>query len=108
MFFVFVIYMAITTTIVILEEIGSLDIDVFTQIYFGMTFCGFMMLTLFIPRQHDQLGLWTETVLIFVLGAVLIIIIVDLWDDVKRVWLSFDGAFGILLDNSYSLRAVIM
>ena len=98
--------MAITSIVVIYEEIGGLHIDGFTQIYFGITFCGFVVLALFIPRQHDQLGLWTETVCIFVLGAVSMVFLfvaINLEDQTKRVWSLFGGALIILLINSISL-----
>merc|ERR1712228_606492 len=52
------------------ESLLNESIAGYTQFYFGLSFVCFVILALFIPRHHDQLGLWTETVCYFVLAGI--------------------------------------
>ena len=80
----------------------------FTQIYYGINFVGFVVLACFIPRKHDQLGLWIETVGYFILSVIaiigLFIVQFTLEETPKRVILYLGGTmliFGINFISAY-------
>lgn len=102
------IWFILSLFVVLEETLLQKEFDGFTQIYFGMNFICFIILAFFIPRKHDQLGIFYETILYFLLsliGLIGFLIIAFTLENTQKHIMSYLGAtlmfFAVNLISAY-------